>query len=192
MYPAPPTTAYFQRPPPSHFLSVSFGLSLFWLSSFFWFCVFVSIHTSTHFECVGGHHASVCVYTCMQYDTHTNWRTGEERADSAGVKSEGRLHIWQWCHMLSLTFRAHHGKIHSRRWWCDLILMPYLEDTWHSYEWVMAHVWMSHGTRINESWHTYEWVMAHIWSWCRIWIHTSDAVSEDSIWFWYIYMYIYI
>ena len=29
--------------------------------------------------------------------------------------------------------------------------------------WVMAHVWMSHGTRMNESWHTYEWVMAHVW-----------------------------
>jgi len=28
---------------------------------------------------------------------------------------------------------------------------------------IMAHVWMSHGTHLNESWHTCEWVMAHIW-----------------------------
>ena len=31
------------------------------------------------------------------------------------------------------------------------------------YKWVMAQIWMSHGTHMNESWHTYEWVMAHIW-----------------------------
>ena len=33
----------------------------------------------------------------------------------------------------------------------------------HTYEWVIAHVWMSHGTHMIESWHTYDWVMAHIW-----------------------------
>jgi len=27
---------------------------------------------------------------------------------------------------------------------------------------VMAHIWMSYGTHIDESWHTYGWVMAHI------------------------------
>jgi len=27
---------------------------------------------------------------------------------------------------------------------------------------VMAHVWMSHGTRMNESRYMYEWVMAHV------------------------------
>jgi len=31
----------------------------------------------------------MCVYVFVQYDTRTNWRTGEERADRAGVKSEG-------------------------------------------------------------------------------------------------------
>jgi len=47
----------------------------------------------------------------------------------------------------------------------------------HTCEWVMAHVWRSHGTRVNEtrhtwliyrahvneSWHTCEWVVAHTW-----------------------------
>jgi len=33
----------------------------------------------------------------------------------------------------------------------------------HTYEWVTAHIWRSHGTHMNESRHTYEWVMAHIW-----------------------------
>jgi len=30
-------------------------------------------------------------------------------------------------------------------------------------EYAISHMWMSHGTHMNESWHTYEWVMAHIW-----------------------------
>jgi len=29
-------------------------------------------------------------------------------------------------------------------------------------QWVTSHIWMSHGTHMNESWHTFEWVMAHI------------------------------
>jgi len=47
-----------------------------------------------------------------------------------------------------------------------------MNESWHTYEWVMAHLWMSYGTHMNESWHTYEcawsmctyeWVMAHLW-----------------------------
>jgi len=39
----------------------------------------------------------------------------------------------------------------------------HLNESWHIFAWVMAHLWMSHGTPMNESWHTYEWVMAHLW-----------------------------
>ena len=35
-------------------------------------------------------------------------------------------------------------------------------ESWHTYEWVMAHIRMSHVTHTNESWHTYEWVVSHI------------------------------
>jgi len=34
---------------------------------------------------------------------------------------------------------------------------------WHTYEGVTAHIWMSHGTHMNELWHTYEWVISNIW-----------------------------
>jgi len=37
-----------------------------------------------------------------------------------------------------------------------IYLLVYIET------WVVSHIWMSHGTPMNESWHTYEWVMAHI------------------------------
>jgi len=30
----------------------------------------------------------------------------------------------------------------------------------HVYKWVMAHIWMSHGTHLNESWHTSECAMS--------------------------------
>ena len=36
-------------------------------------------------------------------------------------------------------------------------------ESCHTYEWVMSHIWMSHVTHTNESRHTYEWVMSHIW-----------------------------
>ena len=49
-----------------------------------------------------------------------------------------------------------------------------MNEPYHTYEWVMSHIWMSHVTRMNESRHTYErWnmiqikayerVMSHIW-----------------------------
>jgi len=33
----------------------------------------------------------------------------------------------------------------------------------------MSHIWMSHVTHINESCHTYEWVMSHIWMSPNVW-----------------------
>ena len=41
----------------------------------------------------------------------------------------------------------------------------YMNESRHTYEWVWvtSHIWMSHGTYMNESRHIYEWVSAHIW-----------------------------
>jgi len=36
-------------------------------------------------------------------------------------------------------------------------------SSWHTSEWVTPHIWMSHGTHMNESCHTYEWVTSHIY-----------------------------
>jgi len=38
-----------------------------------------------------------------------------------------------------------------------------MNESCHTCEWVMSHVWMSHVTRVNESCHTCEWVMSHVW-----------------------------
>jgi len=61
-------------------------------------------------------------------------------------------------------------------WSCHVCgWVTHVNDSCHTYEWVMSHMWMSHVTHVNESCHTYEWVMSHIWishvthaieSWC--------------------------
>jgi len=38
-----------------------------------------------------------------------------------------------------------------------------MNESCHTYEWVMSHIWMSRVTHVNASCHTYEWVMSHIW-----------------------------
>jgi len=41
--------------------------------------------------------------------------------------------------------------------------VTHMNESCHTYEWVMSHIWMSHVTHINEPCHTYQWVMSHIW-----------------------------
>jgi len=38
----------------------------------------------------------------------------------------------------------------------------HMNESCHTYKWVMSHIWVSHVTPTNESCHTYEWVMSHI------------------------------
>ena len=41
----------------------------------------------------------------------------------------------------------------------------HMNESWHTYVWVMAHISMSHGTHMNESWHTYEWKLERRGPW---------------------------
>ena len=41
--------------------------------------------------------------------------------------------------------------------------VTHMNESCHTYEWVMSHIWMRHVTNMNESCHTYECVMSHIW-----------------------------
>jgi len=45
--------------------------------------------------------------------------------------------------------------------------------SYHTCEWVMSHIWMSHVTRMNESCHTHEWVVSHLWT--RHVTHINEA-----------------
>jgi len=52
-----------------------------------------------------------------------------------------------------------------------VIKVTRMNESCHTYEWVMSHIWishathtwMSHDTYVNESRHIYEWIMSHIW-----------------------------
>jgi len=47
-----------------------------------------------------------------------------------------------------------------------------MNESCHTYKWVMAHKWMSHSTRMNVSWHICERFLAHIWK------HACVSVSR--------------
>ena len=39
--------------------------------------------------------------------------------------------------------------------------LTHINESSHTYEWVMSHIWVSPVTHMNESCHTYEWIMSH-------------------------------
>ena len=65
--------------------------------------------------------------------------------------------------MSHVTFRTSDSSGNERHrlmWMSHVTLM---DESCHTYEWVMSHSWMSHVTLMNESCQTHEWVMSHIW-----------------------------
>ena len=69
-----------------------------------------------------------------------------------------------------------------------------LNASWRTSEWVMAHIWMSHGTHMNEStpmhlsWHISKWVMAYMY--VHIYICTYTCIY---VYLWVcVNIYIYI
>jgi len=60
-----------------------------------------------------------------------------------------------------------------------------MNESCHTYEWVMSHIWMSRVTHVNASCHTYEWVMSHIWMshvthMNESWVHRWDAAMQRA------------
>jgi len=69
-------------------------------------------------------------------------------------------HIWM-CHVTHMN-ESHH----TWEWVMSQIWMSHathMNESCHTYEWIMSHIWLSHVTHMNESCHTYEWVTPHIW-----------------------------
>jgi len=54
-----------------------------------------------------------------------------------------------------------------------------------TYQWVMAHIRMSHGTPMIESCHTYVWVMAHIWLSQVTQMNETQLRQSRGCWLWY-------
>jgi len=53
-----------------------------------------------------------------------------------------------------------------------------IRGSWHTYRWVMSHMWISQVTRIHESCHKYEWVRSHIWMSQVTHMNESDHTYE--------------
>jgi len=99
------------------------------------------------------------------------WRTTLRAL--AGTCKWVMSHVW--------TSHGTHMNGLRERWWpttsrahtstCEWVMsfmshiwmshVPRMNESWHTYKWVMSHMWMSHVTHMTESCHTYEWVTAH-------------------------------
>jgi len=109
------------------------------------------------------------VYESMSHGTHMNesWRTYE------WVMAHIRMsHVTYQCvithankvhkHMQQTT----HGAYESCR--VCMSHVTHVNESWHTYEWLMTHIWMSHGAHTNESCHmwmrnnTFEWVYRQV------------------------------
>ena len=56
--------------------------------------------------------------------------------------------------------------------------VTHMNGSYHTYKWVMSHIWMSHVTRMNGSCHTW-WVMSHIWMSHVTHMHESCHTHES-------------
>ena len=77
--------------------------------------------------------------------------------------------------------------------------VTHMNESCHTSEWVVSHIYMSHVTRINESCHECKWVVSHTWM-CHVthlnpigvalgvgrWLHLNICIYI------YIHTYIYI
>jgi len=109
-------------------------------------CIYVYIYTYTPLNPKYRHIQSLWKYACIRIhpwtlivDTYNHYlfaaRGGTASGDfvTASVEAEGSLrktvmveHVGYWEHDLN--------------------------ESWHTCKWVMAHIWMRRGTRVNETW----------------------------------------
>ena len=84
----------------------------------------------------------------------------------ADMQSRGGLRGWlcdldRTCEFYTYeSIMLHVWLSHSHIW---TRLGAHMNESCHTYEWIMSQIWMNHATRMNESCHTYEWVMSQIW-----------------------------
>jgi len=96
--------------------------------------------------CTGNHIASAATSCC--------------RWESCHAYEWVMPHTNEFCHVW-MSYGMHMNK--------SCLTCEWVNESGHTYEWVMSHIWMSHVTHMNESCHTrmcsvtYEWVMACIW-----------------------------
>jgi len=88
---------------------------------------------------------------------------------------------WSSCH----TWMRHATYVNESWHTCEYVMSPvwmshgtHVNTSCHPYERVMAHMWIRHVTRMNESWHTCEYVMSPVWMGHGTHVNTSCHPCE--------------
>jgi len=103
--------------------------------------------------------------------------------------SERRLrltHYWRKSKMY-LTFfwfeSAHNLELRREMSHVWMSHVTDINESCHTYGWVMSQIWMSHVTRMNEWCLMYKWVMSHISSICVTWrFNCMCDMSRPRVW----------
>jgi len=81
-----------------------------------------------------------------------------------------RLHIWKryfiYFDMPCRKYEPYHtSKLFMSRTWCEFRFYVESSDSEsrYTYEWVLSHIWMSHGIHVNESCPTCIWALSRKW-----------------------------
>jgi len=102
---------------------------------------------------------TLCVHVCLFFPPHASFHTSPLPASFSCSRQV--LCPWSKSHVTHKN-----ESCHTYDWVVSHIWMSHsthMNESCHTYEWVMSHIWMSHVTHMNESCHTYEWVMSYIW-----------------------------
>jgi len=122
-------------------------------------------HTATH--CTSLHltasHCNTLQHTCVWVCVNKYVCTCISIRTCRYVGTCTKWYVWLWI-VCMLSGTRHTPAIH------------------HSYASIMPHLSMRHGAHLNESCHTSEWVMAHIWTSPLLCIYHGTYQSES----WYI------
>jgi len=83
------------------------------------------------------------------------WKIGDSRENVIDMYGDSRENLLEFLAVV-IPISSVCGMSHL---WLSHVTL--VNESCHTYEWVMSHLWMSHVTLVNESCHTYEWVMSH-------------------------------
>jgi len=78
------------------------------------------------------------------------------------ANESGTARIWMY-RDVTHSCLSHGSFIWSAQFWTSQLPT---NESCHTYEWVVSHIWMSHVTHMNGLCHAYELGATQIWKWC--------------------------
>ena len=118
--------------------------------------------------------------------THTHIHTHTHTYTHIHTHALIRTRVCVCVCMCVYTRYAEHGSIAIDESYhvCTVMHVTHMGETCHTYTWVTAHIWRSHGTHMNESCRTYGRVALHTW--------TSHVTHMDELFHAYEWIMAYV